>query len=75
MKFVPQGQDYRSVSNWIEDNYSVLDEQIKLFKMETVAQNIATSMRQDHDNTMNSLIEVMKMLSEKDKSTILDSLK
>lgn len=68
-------EDDRSVSNWIEDNYVLLDEHIKTLKMESVARNIASSMRQDHDNTMNALIETMKMLSEKDKSLLLNSLK
>lgn len=64
----------REVSNWIEANYNKLDENIKSLKMDHVAQTIARSMRQDHDVTMNSLVEVIKMLSEKDKEKILKSL-
>ena len=42
--------------------------------MDHIVQTIARSMRQNHDVTMNSLIEVNKMLSEKDKEKILKSL-
>ena len=64
----------REVSNWIESNYSKLDQNIKSLKMDHIAQTIARSMRQNHDVTMNSLVEIMKMLSEKDKEKILKSL-
>ncbi|SCW00349.1 LAFE_0C02234g1_1 [Lachancea fermentati] len=67
--------DDRVVANWIEDNYQVLEEHLKSLKMESFAQNLAKSIRSDHENTISGLSEVLKLLSAEDKAKILKSLK
>lgn len=65
----------REVASWIEENYSTLDEQLKALKLESFAQDIAKSIRSDHDIAIAGLSEIMKMLSTQDKEKLLKSLK
>lgn len=67
--------DDKSISNWIEQNYAVLEEKIKQLDLEIFAQNLAKSIRTNHDNSMNGLSEILKMLSKEDKETIMNALK
>ncbi|KAL2707195.1 Biotin carboxylase [Kluyveromyces marxianus] len=66
--------DDRQVATWIEENYQLLDEQIKSVKLEAFAQNLAKSIRNDHDNSINGLAEVLKLLSVKDKEKLQKAL-
>lgn len=68
-------EDDRQVATWIEDNYQLLDEHLKSLKLESFAQGLAKSLRSDHDNVINGLAEVLKMLSTEDKEKISKSLK
>lgn len=68
-------EDDRIVANWIEENYSVLEEHLKALKVESFAQNLAKSIRSDHENAISGLSEVLKLLSAEDKAKILNSLK
>lgn len=65
----------RQVATWIEENYQLLDEHLKSLKLESFAQGLAKSLRSDHDNVINGLSEVLKMLSTEDKEKISKSLK
>lgn len=71
---VDQDND-KNVATWIEENYEVLDEHLKALKLESFAQNLAKSIRNDHDNAINGISEVLKLLSEDDKERILSNLK
>ncbi|CCC70019.1 hypothetical protein NCAS_0D04380 [Naumovozyma castellii] len=68
-------EDNRQVATWIEENYQILDEHLKSLKMEAFAQGLAKSIRNDHDNVINGLSEVLKMLSNEDKEKLLKTLK
>ena len=68
-------EDNRQVATWIEENYQILDEHLKSLKMEAFAQGLAKSIRNDHDNVINGLSEVLKMLSNEDKEKVLKTLK
>ncbi|KAH3903567.1 acetyl-CoA carboxylase ACC1 SCDLUD_001209 [Saccharomycodes ludwigii] len=68
-------QDDRQVTNWVEENYQLLDEKLKSIKVEAIAQNLAKSLRSDHDNAIVGLSEVLKLLSASDKEKILKNLK
>ncbi|CCD26626.1 uncharacterized protein NDAI_0I00570 [Naumovozyma dairenensis CBS 421] len=65
----------RQVATWIEDNYQLLDEHLKSLKVESFAQGLAKKIRNDHDNVITGLSEVLKMLSSEDKEKILKSMK
>ncbi|CEP61144.1 acetyl-CoA carboxylase ACC1 LALA0_S02e07712g [Lachancea lanzarotensis] len=67
--------DDRVVATWIEENYSLLEDRLKGLRMESFAQNLAKSIRNDHENTINGLSEVLKLLAADDKEKILNSLK
>lgn len=67
--------DDRQVANWIEENYSVLEDRFKALKLESFAQGLAKSIRNDHDNAITGLSEVLKMLTTDDKEKLLKSLK
>ncbi|CCF60308.1 hypothetical protein KAFR_0J02440 [Kazachstania africana CBS 2517] len=62
------------VSKWIEENFQTIDDKLKSLKLESFAQGLAKSIRNDHDNAINGLSEVLKMLSAEDKKKILESL-
>ncbi|SCU82993.1 LAMI_0C01618g1_1 [Lachancea mirantina] len=67
--------DDRVAATWIEENYQVIEESLKSLKLESFAQGLAKSIRTDHDNTLQGLSEVLKLLSADDKEKILKSLK
>ncbi|EDO19481.1 hypothetical protein Kpol_1018p8 [Vanderwaltozyma polyspora DSM 70294] len=68
-------EDDRQVCKWIEENYSTLEERFKGMKLESFAQDLAKSIRNDHDVAITGLSEVLKMLSTEDKEKILKNLK
>ncbi|CCK72032.1 uncharacterized protein KNAG_0I02460 [Huiozyma naganishii CBS 8797] len=63
------------IAKWIEENYETLDHKFKSLKLESFAQSLAKSIRNDHDNAITGLSEVLKMLSKDDKEKILSKLK
>lgn len=64
----------RSVATWFEENFASLEEHLKNLKLERFAQDLAKSIRTDHDNAITGLAEVLKMLSDDDKAKINKSL-
>lgn len=67
--------DDKQVAVWIEENYQLLDEKLRALKLEAFAQKLATNIRNDHDNAISGLSEVLKMLNNEDKEKILKSLR
>ena len=65
----------RQVATWIEESFQILEEKLKSLKLESFAQNLAKSLRTDHDNAISGLSEVLKLLSADDKEKLLKSLK
>ncbi|CAI4767824.1 AQG_2a_G0047460.mRNA.1.CDS.1 [Saccharomyces cerevisiae] len=68
-------EDDRQVATWIEENYKTLDDKLKGLKLESFAQDLAKKIRSDHDNAIDGLSEVIKMLSTDDKEKLLKTLK
>lgn len=65
----------RQVATWIEENYKTLDDKLKSLKLESFAQDLAKKIRNDHDNAIDGLSEVIKMLSTEDKEKLLKNMK
>ncbi|KAH3678328.1 hypothetical protein WICMUC_001561 [Wickerhamomyces mucosus] len=68
-------EDDKSVANWIEENHGELDSLVKQLKNEAFAQSIAQLIRNNHDSAISGLAEVIGLLSEEDKESILKGLK
>ena len=65
----------RDVATWIEENYQSIDENLKKLKSERFALDVAKSIRNDHDNAITGLCEILKMMTAEDKEKVLKSLK
>lgn len=60
----------KEVVTWIEEHYDILEEKLKSLKLESFALNLAKNIRNDHDNSMKGLEEVVRMLSTSDKARL-----
>ena len=64
----------RDVATWIETNYQTLEKHLEAAKSDAFAQSLSKSLRSDHSKTIESLSEVLKLLSVEDKAKLLKSL-
>lgn len=68
-------EDDQKVAIWLEENRKALDANIKELRAEHVRRTLATLVRTDMDTTSKSLAELINLLPETEKESILSKIK